>query len=47
MKGIDGLITEIKTDNDAELISKIHRVTRSHYRRGIKSRIDFEVVLQI
>ena len=43
MKGIDGLITEIKAENDENLVSKIHRVTRSHYRRGINSRNDFEV----
>ena len=43
MKGIDGMINAIYEENDELLVEKILYVARGHYRRGIKSRIEFEV----
>merc|ERR1712004_288311 len=44
MKGIDGMVNAIYEENDELLVEKIIYVARGHYRRGIKSRVEFEVV---
>lgn len=47
MKGIDGMVNAIYEENDELLVEKIIYVARGHYRRGIKSRVEFEVRLII
>ena len=43
MRGIDGMVKAVKDQNDDLLVEKILYVARGHYRRGIKSRTEFEV----
>ena len=42
-RGVNGFINAVKTENDEQLVARIHRITRSHFDRGIIAREDFEV----